>query len=98
MDNSQGLVKGYVDKIRQAAVKAQLDESLESIKPKFQAIIEEAHQHFSVWINGAPEENWLHFIGQIKFTSSLGGDERFTQALKLAADMAKQLPPPQRKK
>jgi len=98
MDNSQGLVKGYVDKIRQAAVKAQMGESLESIKPKFQAVIDEAHQHFSVWINGEPEENWQHFIGQIKFISNLGGDERFTQALKLAGEMAKQLPPPQRTK
>ncbi|MDE8556980.1 hypothetical protein [Pantoea vagans] len=98
MDNSHGLVKGYVDKIRQTAVKAQLGESNDSLKPKFQAVIDEAHQHFSVWINGTPEENWQQFIGQIKFTSNLGGDERFTQALKLAADMAKQLPPPQRKK
>ncbi|ORM72379.1 hypothetical protein HA48_14575 [Pantoea wallisii] len=98
MDNSHGLVKGYVDKIRQTAVKAQMGESLESLKPKFQAVINEAHQHFAVWINGTPEENWQHFIGQINFTSSLGGDERFSQALTIARDMAKELPPPQRKK
>lgn len=98
MDNSQGLVKGYVDKIRQVAVKAQTGDSLESIKAGFQAVIDEAHQHFSVWVNGTPEENWQHFIGQINFTSALGGDERFTKALKLAVEMAKQLPPPHRNK
>lgn len=96
MDNSQGLVKGYVDKVRQTAVKAQTGESAEFISEKMKEVINEAHQHFSIWINGTPEENWRLFIGQINFTASLKGDERFIEALNFAVTVAKNMHPPKR--
>lgn len=97
MDKSQGLVKGYVDKVRRTAVKAQLGESHESISSKMKAVIDEAHQHISIWVNGAPEENWQYFIGQVKFASHFGGDERVVKGLLLAVELAKELPVPTRK-
>jgi len=96
MDNSQGLVNGYLTKIRQLATKHQMGESLDSLTPKMEESIREAHEHFSVWINGTPEENWAHYVGQIGFIADLTSDEKYKSAMLHAAGIAKKLPPPTR--
>ncbi|GEM_PF-3674940 len=96
MDNSQGLVNGYLTKIKQLAAKHQMGEPLESLKPKMEESIREAREHFSIWVNGTPEDNWAHYVGQIGFTADLSSDEKYKSAMLQALGLAKQLLPPTR--
>jgi len=96
MDNSQGLVNGYLTKIQQLSAKHQMGESLESLKPKMDEVINEAHHHFSLWVNGTPEENWAHFVGQLGFIAELTNDPKYKAAMLQAQRMAKELSPPKR--
>lgn len=98
MDKSQGLVNGYVTKVRQVACRVQQGSTIETIKPELEAVITEAHEHISIWVNGTPEDNWNHLIGQIKYAANFGGDESFQKALLLAAEIAQSLPTPSKKK
>ncbi|MFT1010957.1 hypothetical protein [Enterobacter hormaechei] len=98
MDKSQGLVNGYVTKVRQVACRVQLGSSLEEVKPELEAVITEAHEHISIWVNGTPEDNWDHFVGQVKYAANFGGDDRLKDVLLLAADLAMSLPVPTKKK
>lgn len=96
MDNSQGLVNGYLTKIKQLAAKHQMGESLDSLTPKMEESIREARDHFSVWINGTPEENWAYYVGQIGFIADLTSDEKYKSAMLHAVGIAKKLSPPTR--
>ncbi|MDM2840654.1 hypothetical protein OGY69_17520 [Citrobacter sp. Cpo086] len=97
MDESQGLVNGYVTKVRQAACRVQRGSSLDEVKSELETVIAEAHEHIAIWVNGTPENNWKHFIGQIRFASNFGGDERVSEALLLAVGLAQDLPIPCKK-
>lgn len=94
MDNSQGLVNGYLTKIKQLAAKHQMGESLESLKPKMEESIREAHEHFAIWVNGTPEDNWAHYVGQIGFIADLSSDEKYKSAMLQALGLAKKSSPP----
>ncbi|VVT52694.1 hypothetical protein UYSO10_4225 [Kosakonia radicincitans] len=96
MDNSQGLVNGYLTKIRQLSAKHQMGESLESLSPKMDEVIKEAHQHFSLWVNGTPEENWAYFVGQMGFIAELTSDDKYKSSMLHAQSLAKTMSPPTR--
>lgn len=98
MDKSQGLVNGYLTKVRQTVCRIQLGSSAENVNAELEKVISEAHEHISIWVNGTPEENWRHFIGQVKFQTATGGDERVINALLYAVDIANSLPIPTKKK
>ncbi|EJH1054949.1 hypothetical protein NCL57_004923 [Salmonella enterica] len=97
MDESQGLVNGYVTKVRQAACRVKRGSSLDEVKSELETVIAEAHEHISIWVNGTPENNWKQFIAQIKFATNFGGDERLSEALLLAVELAQDLPIPSQK-
>lgn len=96
MDNSQGLVNGYLTKIRQLSAKHQRGESLEALASEMGEVIREAHQHFAGWVNGTPEENWAHFVGQMGFIAEISGDEKYKKAMLQAREIATKMTPPKR--
>jgi len=97
MDNSQGLVEGYVTEIKQIAAKHQMGEDLATIKSKVDEVLERAHKHFAGWVNGTPEENWASFGGKLSFLGSSVGDRTWADVLAYAGETVKSKEPPHRK-
>ncbi|MDR6297757.1 hypothetical protein [Pantoea dispersa] len=97
MDNSQGLVEGYVKEVRQLAAKHQMGEDLTTIKLKVDHVIARAHEHFAGWVNGTPEENWEAFGGKMRFLGSSVGDRAWADILAYAGESVKSKEPPHRK-
>ncbi|MCX2201129.1 hypothetical protein [Pantoea agglomerans] len=98
MDNSQGLVDGYVKEIKQIAAKHQMGEDLATIKLKVDEVLARAHEHFSGWKNGSPEENWDAFAGKLTFLGSSMGDRTWADILAYAGESAKNQEPPHPKR
>jgi len=97
MDNSLGLVDGYVKEIKQIAAKHQMGEDLATIKLKVDEVIQRAHEHISIWVNGTPEENWASFGGKLGFLGSSVGDRTWADVLAYASESVKSKKPPHRK-
>ncbi|MFV9686592.1 hypothetical protein ACNY67_06835 [Pantoea sp. KXB45] len=97
MDNSQGLVDGYVKEIKQIAAKHQMGEDLATIKIKVDAVLEKAHEHFAGWVNGTPEENWASFAGKLYFLGNSVSDRTWADILVYAGESVKNTEPPHRK-
>lgn len=98
MDNSQGLIDHYVTKVKQLAAKHQTGESIDQIKVKVDEVLAEAHEHFAVWINGEPHENWAAFAGKLNFLGHSVSDRSWADVLAYAGETVKDQEPPQRKK
>lgn len=98
MDNSQGLVDGYVKEIKQLAAKRQMGEDFATIKPKVDEVIKKAHEHIALWVNGTPEENWATFGGKLKFLGHSVGDKVWADVLSYAGETVKAHEPPKRSK
>lgn len=97
MDNSQGLVDGYVKEVKQLAAKHQMGEDLATIKLKVDDVLARAHEHFAGWVNGTPEENWEAFGGKMRFLGSSVGDRAWADILAYAGESVKSKEPPHRK-
>ena len=97
MDNSQGLVDGYVKEIKQIAAKHQMGEDLATIKSKVDMVLDKAHEHFAVWVNGTPEENWASFGSKLRFLGSSVDDKDWADVLAYAGESVKSKEPPHRK-
>lgn len=98
MDKSLGLVRHYVDQVRALQVKHELGEDRESVIQKVDAVIAEAKEHISIWVDGTPEENWAYFSGQLKWAANHMPDDGTTSILMYAADAVKAQEPPERKR
>lgn len=97
MDNSHGLIEGYVKEIKQIAAKHQMGEDLAIIKSKVDEVLNKAHEHFTVWVNGTPEENWASFGGKLRFLANSVDDRTWSDVLAYAGDSVKSKEPPHRK-
>lgn len=98
MDESQGLVNGYLTEVGHLAAKRQMGTSIDDLMPKIKDTVTRAKDHMSIWVTGTPENNWAHFIGQLKFRGTLAQDERYTEVMHLAASLAEKETPPERPK
>ncbi|WP_210484160.1 hypothetical protein [Pantoea ananatis] len=96
MDNSQGLVDGYVKEIKQIAARHQMGEEIASIKVKVDEVLTRAHQHFAKCVNGTPEENWEIFGGKLRFLGSSVGESTWADILTYAGESVKRKAPPHR--
>ncbi|MEB7893369.1 hypothetical protein NGK65_06425 [Serratia ureilytica] len=95
MDKSSGLVRHYVEKIGQIGARRQMGESMEILEPKIDAVLQEAHEHFAIWVDGTPEDNWAYLISQVNFNGRIS-DERYREVMTYASDAARKKTPPKR--
>lgn len=98
MDNSQGLVDGYVKEIMQLGAKRQMGEDFATIKIRVDEVIKKAHEHIALWVNGTPEGNWATFGGKLNFAGHTAGDKNWADVLLYAGETVRAHEPPKRSK